>query len=360
MKKYNVGWGLTNKCNMRCQFCYSKQTREELNECEYEDWKKFVDENNEWIDSINYGTGENAILDDFFSIILYIRKNYPSIKQSLTTNGYVFEKISSNPEFKEAFDKSIDEVDVSIDFYQQERHVNFRGQPFAYDWALKTLKYCHEHGKLCTIVFVGFEETLQKDNLDGLFQIAKEYDALLRMNIYRPVSNKPEINQRFILSYKTLKNALDYINEKYQIVSLSDVLLGTIFTSQTNLKENTGVNSIRILPDGSICPSTYLITEKYRDKYNIKQGKLLDKLVFEEFESSIIPDECIGCKYEKQCKGGVFDRRVLWYGTLKQRDPYCPVRLGENFPEKQYIVSKTKRVSVHDDYLPTLFFKNKE
>ncbi|MBQ9280344.1 MAG: radical SAM protein [Clostridia bacterium] len=360
MKKFNVGWGLTNKCNMRCQFCYSKQARDELKECTYDDWKKFVDENHEWIDSINYGTGENAILDDFFKIIMYIRTSYPSIKQSLTSNGYVFERMEANPDYMEAFLESIDEVDVSIDFYQKERHIEFRGQPLAYDWALKTLKFCHEHGKLCTIVFVGFEESLQKDNLDGLFKIAKEYDALLRMNIYRPVSNRPDINQRFILSYQTLKNALDYINEKYQIVSLSDILFGTVFAGQTHLKENTGVNSIRILPDGSICPSTYLITEEYRNQYNIKQGRILDQIVFNEFENSVIPKECVGCQYESQCKGGVFDRRILWYGTLEQRDPYCPIRLGKEFPKEYYQISKTKRVSVHDDYLPTLFFKNKE
>ena len=27
MKKFNVGWGITNSCNMNCRFCYSKETR---------------------------------------------------------------------------------------------------------------------------------------------------------------------------------------------------------------------------------------------------------------------------------------------------------------------------------------------
>ena len=60
MKKFNIGWGLTNLCNMNCKFCYSKETREKSRECNIEDWKKFIDENYEQIDSINYGTGENA------------------------------------------------------------------------------------------------------------------------------------------------------------------------------------------------------------------------------------------------------------------------------------------------------------
>jgi len=357
--KYNVGWGLTNACNMNCQFCYSKQARHELNECKIDEWKNFVDSNAEYIDSINYGTGENSILDSFFYFIDYVRTNYPHIEQSLTTNGYISERIKDNKEFYDIFARSIDEVDVSIDFYNEEKHSAFRGQPKAYRWALKTLEYCTDLNKLKTIVFVGYEDTLTENNIDGLFYLAKKYDTLLRMNIYRPVSNRPDINQRFILSYKTLNWALKYINSKYEIISLSDALLGNIYTNNTNIKDNTGVSSIRILPDGSICPSTYLIEEKYRNKYNIKQGKILDKVLFKDFVEPIIPEECKGCKYEKSCQGGVFDRRMLWYDTLSQRDPYCPKRMNEELPEVKFETSKTKRVSVHDDYLPTLFFKNK-
>ena len=357
--KYNVGWGLTNACNMNCQFCYSKQARHEIDECKIDEWKAFVDNNADYIDSINYGTGENAIMDDFFYFIDYVRKNYPEIKQSLTTNGFVSEKIKNNKEFYDIFERSIDEVDVSIDFYNEKKHSDFRGQPKAYQWALKTLEHCMDMGKLATIVFVGYEDTLQESNIDGLFYLANKYQSLIRMNIYRPVSSIPEINERFILSYKTLNSALKYINEKYEIVSLSDALLGNIYTNNKNIKDNTGVTSIRILPDGSICPSTYLIGEKYRNVYTIKQGKILDKIEFKDFVKPIIPAECKGCKYESTCQGGVFDRRMLWYDTLEQRDPYCPKRHGEDFPEEKFETSKTSRVSVHDDYLPTLFFRNK-
>lgn len=360
MRKYNIGWGLTNLCNMNCQFCYSKKVRHEIKECKIEDWKKFVDDNHENIDSINYGTGENTLMDDFFYFVEYIRDKYPDIKQSLTTNGYISERVTQSKEFYNIFANCIDELDVSIDYNDEAKHSHFRGQPCAYKWAVKTLELSHNLGKLCTIVFVGYEETLTEENLDGLFALAKNYDALLRLNIYRPVSKIKEINDRFVLSYDTLVHALKYINDNYQIVSLSDILLGTVFARQTNIKENTGRGSIRILPDGTICPSTYLISEEYRSGYHIKDGKILDKIYFDDFENPITPKECKGCKYEKQCNGGVFDRRILWYGTLNERDPYCPLRLGLDLPDEVFRVTKTDRVSVHDDYLPTLFFKNRD
>ncbi len=358
MKKYNVGWGLTNACNMNCKFCYSKDTRHSTSDTNIDDWIKFIDENHEYIDSINYGTGENAICDDFFKFVLYVRENYPSITQSLTSNGYIYERVSRDPKLYDIYKKCIDEIDVSLDFAIREKHNYFRGQPRAYDWAINTLKMLQKDKKTSTIVFVGFEETMTKENIDGLFAIAKKYDALVRLNIYRPVSDKEEINQKFILSYRTLIDAIEYIYKKYKVVSLSDVLLGNIYTRGENIKENTGIDSIRILPDGSICPSTYLITENYRSKYNIKEENVLSKLVFPEFEEASIPKECSDCLIKNECRGGVYDRRMLWYKTLNERDPYCPFRNEDDLDKEQFKILKKKRVSVHDGYLPTMFFKS--
>lgn len=358
MKKYNVGWGITNACNMNCKFCYSKDTRHSTSDTTLKDWIKFVDENHEYIDSINYGTGENAISNDFFKFISYVRENYPNITQSLTSNGYIYERVSKDPELYDIYKKSIDEVDVSLDFAIPEKHNFFRGQPKAYDWAINTLKMLQKDKKTATIVFVGFEETMTPENIDGLFEIAKKYDALIRLNIYRPVSDNKEINKKFILSYKTLMSALEYINEKYKVVTLSDVLLGNIYTREKDIKENTGIDSIRILPDGSICPSTYLITKDFRNKYNIKQENVLSKVKFEDFIEAPIPEKCKDCEIRNKCKGGVYDRRMLWNKTLKERDPYCPFENNDDINKKQFKTLKKKRVSVHDGYLPTMFFKN--
>lgn len=359
MIKYNIGWGITNTCNMNCEFCYSKETRKTTDELGIEDWKKFIDENNEQIESINYGTGENVILDNFFEFINYVRSYYPTITQSLTTNGYLYERVSKNLKFYEIYKKSIDEVDVSLDFTDSKRHSEFRGQPRAYNWAINTLKMLQEDHKKATIVFVGFEETMTKDNIDGLFAIAKKYDALLRLNIYRPVSKNDDINKKFILEYQTLRDMIEYIGNNYNIVSLSDILLGNIYCENTQIKENTGIDSIRILPNGDICPSTYLINEKYQKKYNIREQNILQKIAFTDFINAPIPDECNECELKNKCRGGVFDRRILWNNDLNKRDPYCPFENSDDLNKPKFKVLKKGRISVHDGYLPTMFFKNK-
>ena len=358
MQKYNVGWGLTNSCNMNCIFCYSKETRQITKDIGIEEWIKFIDSNYEYIDSINYGTGENTLSDDFFRFILYVRTNYPNITQSLTSNGYIYERVSKNRDLYEIYLKCIDEVDVSLDFATKDEHNYFRGQPKAYDWAINTLEMLKNDNKKATIVFVGFDESMTINNISGLFEIAKKYNAILRLNIYRPVSESKEINNKFILKYKTLVNALQFINDNYQIISLNDVLFGNIYTLDDNIVENTGVDSIRILPDGSICPSTYLITENYRSDYNIKQGNVLSKLEFKNFVNPSIPKECMDCEIKSKCRGGVYDRRILWNKTLDKRDPYCPFENGDDIDKEKFKVLKRERISVHDGYLPTMFFKN--
>ena len=110
MKKWNIGWGTVAACNMKCQFCYSKERRKQGQQLELSDWKKFIDQNHEKISTINYGTGENSINDDWFKLVYYIREKYPNIRQALTTNGFFSEKIK-NTELYEMATKSIDEFE---------------------------------------------------------------------------------------------------------------------------------------------------------------------------------------------------------------------------------------------------------
>ena len=138
------GWGPVTACNMKCQFCYSKGARIDTRELSLTDWKKFIDENHEFIHSINYGTGENSMCDDWFKLIDYVSNEY-GILQGVTTNGFLYEKIKTNLDLDKIVNKNIKEVDVSLDFSIPEKHNHFRGQPHAYEWAINTLRYCEKN-----------------------------------------------------------------------------------------------------------------------------------------------------------------------------------------------------------------------
>ncbi len=357
MKKWNVGWGTIAQCNMNCAFCYSKDKRKNSASIGFSEWIRFVDQNHSLINSINYGTGENTLDLDWFRLILYVRENYPEIRQALTTNGYLSQAVKD--EFcHEVFVKAIDEVDVSLDFADEEKHIALRGQPHAYQWALNTMALCQRRGKPLTIVFLGSKKNVTHKNIDGLFKIASQYGAILRMNLYRPTEGIDERSREFIIDFNTVVDIIDYIAHKYKILSINDTLFSSILTG-TTVSDPSGDRSIRILADGNISPSTYLIKDNYIVG-NIREESILQKLEEKDLLSSIvkktIPDECRKCVFCDQCTGGVYDRRYLWFGSLLHRDPYCPGVYQEK-PQNLITVPKTEFHSVHDGYLPTMFFK---
>lgn len=356
MKKWNIGWGPVSSCNMNCKFCYSKQKRLVSDDLPYEAWITFIDENYQRINTINYGTGENTLDYNWFRLVKYIRSNYPDIRQALTTNGYLAQAVK-DPFCQQAFVEAIDEVDVSLDFYDKEQHNAFRGQPQAYNWAISALKLCQTYNKPTTIVLLGSKLNTSKDNIDGLFHIAKQYNAILRMNLYRPTEGIDDKSKTFIMEYNEVVDLLEYISKKYCVMALNDTLFSTILTKST-LQDPSGYRSIRILSDGSITPSTYLIKNNYIVA-NITEDNVLERL---EKENSLhalindqIPKECYDCIYANKCRGGVYDRRYLWYGSLLFKDPYCPSMFTERRVPSVNI-KNDRFVSVHDGYLPTMFF----
>lgn len=108
---------------------------------------------------------------------------------------------------------------------------------------------------------------------------------------------------------------------------------------------------MRILHTGDITPSTYLISDEFRmtkiENCDLNSVQLENEL----------PSDCLECSLKNRCKGGVLDRRYLWYKDIKQRDPYCPFRKENYVPDFSVSIENDGSFSsVHDGYLPTLFF----
>ena len=357
-KKFTIGLGMTSLCNMNCSFCYSIQRRTECFHISLTDWIDFFDNNAKFISNINYGTGENTLFEEWYLLIDYINRIDYTIGQALTTNGTLSDVIIQDSKKKEIIDKCISDIDVSLDFGIAEMHNYFRGHSRAYEMAINTLKYCKETGKNTTIVLMGIDQTLEIKNLERVFDIAYKYDALVRINLYRNVNSNTDLLPP---EFKIIIQALDWIDKHHEICSLSDPLFASCFTVDKISDDMSGKNSLRILPDGSIYPSTYLIDKKFSlgmikdgiDLNNIIKNKVIDNII------DIIPEDCDGCEIVNRCKGGAIDRRILVYGTIKKKDPYCPVLHGELPLLRQYKLSAPPFNSIHDGYLPTLFFKAK-
>ena len=352
---WTVGVGITSLCNMSCLFCYSREQRK-ADDLETDVWTAFMDNNAKVIRAINYGTGENTLSEAWYELIAYVRQNFPWIRQALTTNGFLAEAIKDCNKAK-IIKECIDEIDVSIDFADSLRHDTIRGFTGAFDMALSTLRYCRDNGKLATIVALGLNDVLECANLAKIFDLAEEYDALMRLNLYRHVN---ESSSFYPPSFLEVIKALDWIIKKYTVVSISEPVFKSVY-GITNRGDDSCAYSVRILPNGNITPSTYLISEEWVAG-NILSGMVLDDLihtnVFMRFWESVIPEKCEGCLYKETCKGGTRDRRFLKWGRLDDTDIYCPRDINGYFTREREVFPKLldNKRTVHSDYLPTMIF----
>ena len=359
MRMYSVGLGVTSRCNMNCSFCYSKDKRDN-SDIAISEWKTFFNNNNELIKDINYGTGENTLLEEWFDLVDYIKKEYPTIKQALTTNGTLISKINSDPLKEEIINRAISEIDVSIDYGDEKSHDLFRGSKNAFQNAIETLEFCHENNIQPTVVIMGIDDNLQPENIEKIFDVARKYQAFVRVNFFRPVNSQCDLLPP---KFQTIVDLLDYISDNESIVSLSDPLFNAIFTNSKKHEDPSSWSSIRILPNGFIFPSTYLIGDNFK-LCHISDPDALRNLPKNEIIKTIIekklPNECRNCHEANRCNGGAVDRRYLWYDSLNERDPYCPNRQNKPVRLRSYKINNGGFSSVHDGYLPTLFFRPRD
>jgi radical SAM protein with 4Fe4S-binding SPASM domain len=342
---------------MKCPFCYSASVRGEPVETPLRDAIRFVDRNAEWIDSINFGTGECLLSDNWYEFARYVRETHPAIRQAVTSNGSLALQTEKGRFTMREFEALIDEVDVSLDFADERRHTRMRGNAQAYRWVLETLRLCAQTGIQTTIVLVAFEDTLNTENMRGIFELAAGYGAFVRINVLRPVRGvalEPP-------SYEKLMFCLNEIVRDHRVVSLCDPLFGSVFRCKGARSDTSGSSSLRILPDGSVTPSTYLITEDWRGARIADEFCLADlksNVVFRQLNDIPLPQHCRGCSLSDTCRGGAIDRRILHFDTLDEPDPFCPLRHADSLPALHAVqyYNEENRPSVHDGYLPTLIF----
>jgi len=314
----------------------------------------FVDSTFDEVDCVNYGTGENPLAPEWFSLISHVSANFPHVRQGVTTNGSLSLVCRGDDDKLRRFIESVSEVDISVDYADRRLHNRMRGVDSAYSWAMDTLALCREYGKVPTIVMVGMEDTLEPAMLAAMCDLANDHDAFLRINILRPIG-------KAIMppSFDSLRRALDCLEERMVPVAISDPPMSLLLGIQSR-PDASGKTSFRILPNGDITPSTYLLEAPWVDG-NIASVKKIEDIVraksFSDLSAPHIPRECRDCEFVDQCEGGAIDRRWLWYRDLDQRDPYCPRSHG--VVPKLAARPCSPRLSfdfVHDGYLPTMIF----
>lgn len=354
MKKLKkVGWGF-GLCNMRCEHCYNASSDCALiPRYSFQELKGVADKICPATRDINFGTGEMICNPNVLELVYYIAGTYGHIDMSVTSNGYTV--VEMNPvEVKRLFN----DVDISIDFPDKEKHNDFRNHPMAWDWAIRALSILKELRLLHTVVTCVTSKTTNEDIL-GLLRLAKEYDALFRINWFRHVGRgKSDLK----VSAKRAWEIVEFLSSKGIFVSLDPVFSGPLGYHSHPCP--AGRSSARIHQDMSVTAYPFLKGDDWTAG-NILNGDTTLETVYQSKAFKRLRARkvsgCSSCEFLITCAGGCVTRATLHNGGMEFRDDFCPIEAGElltveRIREKGLTFQKIGNL-VHDGYLCTTIIK---
>jgi radical SAM protein with 4Fe4S-binding SPASM domain len=350
--RWNIGCGLTSACNSRCRHCYNASGKTNITQISFNDAKKIVDilaENN--VETINYGTGESGLVNFFWNLVEYVDKK--GIKQGLTTNG---SSVTEKTIYSVC--KYINDIDVSLDYPDEDRNNEFRGSPYAWHWGMTACDLLKSSGVNFSIVTCIHALNSDKETIAKFLEICRSYDCEWRINWFKP-TGRGKYDDKLKLCPKSVHEIFRYIVENSIITALPDPYFSAIIGFNSRIGAPCGCESFRITPSTDIVPCVYFTKEMKNlslltnDFNSVVNSEIMQRV------RSRKPTFCKGCEYESLCNGGCTSRAYLEYGAIDAPDAFCYKINGFNknpLHGLKYIHTHGAS-KVHENYLCTLIVK---
>jgi radical SAM protein with 4Fe4S-binding SPASM domain len=302
---FALGLGLTNECNLACDFCYRDPTR--LDRLSHDEVRAVMDRLP--VRSVNLGTGENGMHPQFGAIVRWLRER--PIKLTITSNGHSIALLAAGDV------KAFADVEFSLDYPNEAEQDRQRGPG---NWRL-----IHEQAARCRAlgVPVTFIAVMMKSNFDRLAEIAaitKDYAAPLRINVYQAVRS-----DAFALSYGEYWTGFERLFAATDAIAIGEPLVRAM-AGLPPRRGGCGVATVRVTPRASVQPCVYWPGGGAPlDVLLDLGGAITGTDAFVAARS--VPPACRDCAFVSTCGGGCAGRRRL-IDALDKPDPYCPVVRG--------------------------------
>jgi MoaA/NifB/PqqE/SkfB family radical SAM enzyme len=210
---------ITDRCNLRCSYCYSNFYKRHNADISKEDIFRIVDAFKEMgVLEVSLIGGEPFLHPEFPEIVDYVKSC--GLFCSTVTNGYFFQR------HLEAI-KKLDMICISIDGPEEINDIT-RGAG-SFQKAIEGLKILEQYN-----INRSIRATLQKHNLDyieEMMQIADEYGAILNFGLLFPQSSQ---NGEIKLISKETPEDLAYKKTLRKIIELKKRFPERFFNSLTN------------------------------------------------------------------------------------------------------------------------------
>ena len=302
----SLGLGLTNECNLACAFCYRDPTR--ADRLSLDQVKAVMGRLP--VRSVNLGTGENGMHPDFKAILAYLRTR--PVKLTITSNGHSVAVLQDDEL------RAFHDIEFSLDYPTQAEQDAQRG---AGNWELihQQADRCVKLGVPVTIIAVMMKSNYLR--LADVAQVAKLFDAPLRVNVYQAVRS-----DIYALSYEEYWEGFKRLFEEADVIAIGEPLVRAM-AGLPPLQGGCGVSTVRVTPRATTQPCVYWPGSGEPLPDLISAGvQILNSSPFEQART--LPAACQPCEFRDTCHGGCAGRRRL-QSALLEPDSYCPIIRGE-------------------------------
>jgi radical SAM protein with 4Fe4S-binding SPASM domain len=157
--------------------------------------------------------------------------------------------------------------------------------------------------------------------LAEIAQVAKQYNAPLRVNVYQAVRS-----DTYALSYEEYWEGFERLFAETDLIATGEPLVRAM-AGLPPLQGGCGVSTVRVTPRATTQPCVYWpgTGEPLVDLLSTG-AEILNSAPFEQVRT--VPEACLPCEFRESCHGGCAGRRRLQEALL-QPDYYCPIIRGE-------------------------------
>ncbi len=319
-----INWAVTNRCNFKCQHCYSRSDPSE--ELEKGTLFACIDKIvKEKVLSINFGGGEPLLRKDLLEIAAYAHQK--GLRVSMNSNGYLIDAEQARRLKEAGFSK----VGISLDSHLPEVHDRFRGIPGSHRRAVAALAHLKAAGiktSLSTVIC-----KINHTAVPELIAFAKQH-GVQQLNFHNfkcsglGYSNKDELDlsaaewKQFYLQAMEAKKAVKDLE-----ISLDDPIIASLgMKTETDalVKGSVcGKLSLNIKSNGDITPCGFIpivigniVTDDLRKVWY--ESKVLDQM-----RNKKPTGKCASCGSYEDCLGGCSARALALTGDFNNPDPHC-------------------------------------
>jgi radical SAM protein with 4Fe4S-binding SPASM domain len=301
-RSFALGLGLTNECNLSCSFCYRDPTR--VDRLSIEQVRAVM--KSLPVRSVNLGTGENGMHPDFRKLVDYLRSE--PIKLTITSNGHSIELLDDREL------AGFHDIEFSLDYPTESEQDRQRGPG---NWQLIHRQAARGRKLGLSVTFIAVMMRSNYDRLAQIAEIAKAYDAPLRVNVYQSVRS-----DAFALTYDEYWRGFEALFAGTDAIAIGEPLVRAM-AGLPPRRGGCGIATVRVTPRATVQPCVYwpgggapldLLLDHGADITNTDP--------FAEARS--VPSACKSCSHVSTCGGGCAGRRRL-LDAIDAPDPYCPV-----------------------------------